>query len=255
MRRLFISGNWKMNKGRQEACDLIDGIIKGMGDCPHVDIVVCPPFTFLDEASRKTRDMKLSVGAQNVFYRESGAYTGEISPLMLKSTGCKHVIAGHSERRQYFKETDAEINKKISLSLEHGLFPIFCIGETLEERNKGKTFEVLNGQIIYGLEGIDNLNVQKIVIAYEPVWAIGTGVSATSEQAEEVHRFIRNTVEKFSSKEVSESIRIIYGGSVNTGSARVLLKQENIDGALIGGASLKAEPFCEIIRIAESISS
>jgi triosephosphate isomerase len=253
MRRFFIAGNWKMNKVKDEAFSLVEGILAGIKRCPQVDIVVCPPFTFLDTAAHKTVNTQLMIGAQNVYYRDSGAYTGEISPPMLKSVGCEYVIIGHSERRIYFKETDPEINRKAGLCLKNGLIPILCVGETNEQKNDGSTFEVLNNQIIYGLEGIDDHLIRDIIIAYEPVWAIGTGVSASGDQVEEIHRFIRNTIKEFACDEVSSEVRIIYGGSVNSGNAVDLLARDNVDGALIGGASLKAGPFCEIVKIAESL--
>jgi len=254
MRKLFISGNWKMNTIMDQALELVDEIIKGLGGTSGVDIVICPPFVFIDRAVEQARSGKIQVGAQNVFYRGSGAYTGEISPAMLRSIGCTHVIVGHSERRSYFNESDTDVNKKIRISLAHGLIPIFCVGETLEQRNEGQTFDVLNHQLVYGLEGIDDTDIQTIIIAYEPVWAIGTGRSATGQQAEETHIFIRDILSNFTGSEVAEKIRIIYGGSVTPANAHVLLAQENIDGALIGGASLISSSFCEIVRTALSLS-
>ena len=254
MRRFFIAGNWKMNKAKDEACGLVEGILAGIEGCPHVDIAVCPPFTFLDTAAQKAVNTPLMIGAQNVYYRESGAYTGEISPPMLKSVGCGYVIIGHSERRIYFKETDSEINRKVHMCLKNGLIPILCVGETIGQKNDGRTFDVLNSQVIYGLEGIDDHLVRNIIIAYEPVWAIGTGVTASGDQVEEIHRFIRNTIREFACDEVSADVRIIYGGSVNSGNAVDLLARDNVDGALVGGASLKAGPFCEIVKIAESLA-
>ena len=253
MRRFFISGNWKMNTVKDEASALVESIIAGINGCSDVDIVVCPPYTFLDTAIQKAANTSLKIGAQNAYFRNSGAYTGEISPSMLKSLGCGFVIIGHSERRLYFNETDSEINRKVDLCLKNGLVPILCVGETLEQRNGGSTFDVLNDQIIYGLEGIDDHMIRNIVIAYEPVWAIGTGASAAGDQVEETHSFIRRTLKEFSCDEVSSGIRIIYGGSVKPGNAEDLLRRENVDGALIGGASLKAETFCEIVKIAGSL--
>ena len=253
MRRPFMAGNWKMNKVKDAASGLVEGIIAGIDGCPHVDVAVCPPYTFLDTAAQKAINTPLMIGAQNVYYRDNGAYTGEISAPMLKSVGCGYVIIGHSERRMYFKETDSEINRKAGLCLKNGLNPILCVGETGGQKDEGSTFDVLNKQIIYGLEGIDDHLVRNIIIAYEPVWAIGTGVSASGDQVEEIHRFIRNTIKEFASDEVSSGVRIIYGGSVNSGNAADLLKRDNVDGALIGGASLKAGSFCEIVKIAESL--
>lgn len=251
-KRPLIVGNWKMNVTHEEACTLIDGTVSCSQAHRNVEVVVCPPFTLLDPAVRKSQGTMVSVGAQNAFYEERGAYTGEISPSMLKEIGCKWVIVGHSERRIYFGENDPTVNRKLKLILRNGLGPILCVGESLAQRKEERTFEVLNSQIVYGLEGIDSGDIQKIVIAYEPVWAIGTGISATQEQAEEVHRFIRSVVERFAGKKVSETVRILYGGSVSVANADRLLGQENIDGALVGGASLRAESFCEIVRIASS---
>ncbi len=242
-----------MNTLKNEAIDLVAGILKEIENYNGVDIVVCPPYTFIEIIIGRVKNSKLFVGAQNVFYEESGAYTGEISPLMLEDLGCKYIIIGHSERRRYFGETNPVINKKIKMIIKHAMTPIFCVGETLEQRREGKTHDILNSQIIYGFEGIDDFDIQKVVIAYEPVWAIGTGISATSAQAEETQKYIRNIVKSFAGEKASENIRIIYGGSVNTENALDLLKQEDIDGALIGGASLKADSFCEIIRIANSL--
>jgi triosephosphate isomerase len=254
MRRFFISGNWKMNTVMDEALALIEGIIAGIKSCVNVDIVVCPPFPFLFTAAHKAADTALKIGAQNVHFKRSGAYTGEISPPMLKSVGCNYVIVGHSERRLYFKESDSEINRKVDSCLKSSLYPILCVGETAEQKDRGLTFDVLNEQIVYGLEGIDDQMIRDIVIAYEPVWAIGTGVSAEGDLVEETHSFIRKTVKEFACEEVSAGIRIIYGGSVNPVNAGELLKRENVDGALIGGASLKAESFCEIVKTAESLA-
>jgi len=251
-KRPLIVGNWKMNGTYEEGCTLIDGTVSCSQAHRNVEVVVCPPFTLLDSAVRKTQGTMVSVGAQNAFYEERGAYTGEISPSMLKEIGCKWVIAGHSERRIYFGENDSTVNRKLKLLLGHGLVPILCVGESLAQRKEERTFEVLNSQIVYGLEGIDSGDIQTAVIAYEPVWAIGTGISATQEQAEEVHGFIRSVVERFAGKRVSETVRILYGGSVSPANADRLLGQENIDGALVGGASLRAESFCEIVRIASS---
>lgn len=243
-----------MNTIKSQALELVDGIVRGVEGITGVDIVVCPPFVFIERAVEKTRNGRVKVGAQNVFYRDSGAYTGEISAIMLYSIGCTHVIIGHSERRSYFKESDVDINRKIRMSLDHGLIPIFCVGETLDQRNKGQTFEVLNHQLVYGLEGINDAYIENIIIAYEPVWAIGTGKSATGQQAEETHLFIRDTLSNFTGPGAAKKVRIIYGGSVNTANAHELLAQENIDGALIGGASLVSSSFCEIARIAASLS-
>jgi len=254
LRRFLIAGNWKMNLVHNEAKALIDGIVQGASSCTTaVDILICPPFPFLEGAVQMTQGTGIQVGAQNVHHEQSGAYTGEVSAPMLKSIQCTHVIIGHSERRAYFHEGNDLINAKVKTSLAWGLTPVLCIGESLEQRRAGATFSVLNEQLVYGLQGIDNDHVGRIVIAYEPVWAIGTGMSATSLQAEEAHRFIRGVIGTFSDNAVALNMRIIYGGSVNPDNAAQLLCQEDVDGALIGGASLKAESFCEIVGIAESI--
>jgi triosephosphate isomerase len=252
-RKLFIAGNWKMNTVLEEAASLVAGIVGGVGTELRVDAVVCPPYPFIERVVKLTAGYPVSVGAQNVHYEEGGAYTGEVSAPMLYSLGCSHVIVGHSERRILFNEKSSAINLKIRKCLEHGLFPILCIGETPEQKNEGITFDVLNKQIVYGLQGIDAAAVGRMVIAYEPVWAIGTGQSATAQVAEQSHRFIRSVVERFTDNATARSIRIIYGGSVTQGNAEEILKQGNIDGVLIGGASLKPDSFCEILDTAESL--
>ncbi|UCB45051.1 MAG: triose-phosphate isomerase, partial [Spirochaetota bacterium] len=219
----------------------------------NVDVVVCPPYPFIEAIVAMTRSRNMEVGAQNLFYEERGAYTGEVSAPMLSDLGVKYVIVGHSERRTYFGETDSMINRKIKASLAYGLVPIFCVGETLHQRKEGSTLRVLNQQIVYGLEGIDDGAVQNIVMAYEPVWAIGTGMSATGEQAAEAHRYIGEVVSKFAGKESIGTLRVLYGGSVTRKNARDLLERKEIDGALVGGASLDAEHFCDILHEAASI--
>ncbi len=252
-RKLFIAGNWKMNTDLVEAAALVDGIVKRVGTELMVDAVVCPPYPFIETVVKMTAVYPLLVGAQNVHYEEGGAYTGEVSAPMLCSIGCRYVIVGHSERRTLFNEKSTEINRKIRKCFEHGLLPILCIGETLEQKTEGITFEVLNKQIVYGLQGIDAASIGCLVIAYEPVWAIGTGQSMAASVAEQSHRFIRSVVDRFTDHDIAQSVRIIYGGSVTPENAEELLKQGNIDGALIGGASLNPESFCEILEIAESL--
>lgn len=242
-----------MNTLREEAKSLVKGVLNCSESYEGVDVVVCPPYPFLECIVEMAKGRSLGIGAQNLFYEPSGAYTGEVSAPMLADLGVRWVIIGHSERRSYFGETDTTINRKIKVSLEHDLVPIVCFGETLQQRKEGKTFKVLNKQVVYGLEGIDDIDIKRIVIAYEPVWAIGTGMSATSEQANETQGFIRDVVAKFAGKREANTLRILYGGSVSPKNAMSLLKQKNIDGALVGGASLKAESFCDIIRIADSI--
>lgn len=248
MRRKVIAGNWKMNNDISGTISLITELKKGINSETKALVIVCPPFTSLETTQTLLKDSLIKFGAQNMYYEESGAFTGEISPLMLKSVGCEYVILGHSERRTIFNESDSLINKKIKSALNHNLKPIFCIGETLEEREKGITFEVCERQVKNGLEGISEKDLENLIIAYEPVWAIGTGKTATSQQAEEVHLFVRNLIEKFYSKDLAEKIIIQYGGSVKPENAKDLLSQPNIDGALVGGACLKADSFLKIIE-------
>jgi len=252
MRKKLIAGNWKMNLGKQEALNLIDNLLRKVENCLS-EIVICPPYVYLESIRKKTLSSKLHIGSQNMFYKEWGAFTGEISAPMLKSIGCTHVILGHSERRRYFQEKDMDINRKIKIALEYGLIPIFCVGETLDQRKNGHAEDVLNSQIVYGLMGIDDAEVKDIIIAYEPVWAIGTGMSATGHQAEEMHLYIRSIIENFSGELVSKSVRIIYGGSVTPENTPELLQNENIDGLLVGGASLNGESFFKIIEISDSL--
>jgi triosephosphate isomerase len=247
MRRPFIAANWKMNKSTSETQEFIERFspaVKGVSD---VDIVLAPPFTSLTTASevlKSLADTHIMLAAQDIFYEEKGAYTGEISPLMLIDAGCKCVIIGHSERRQYFYETDEIVNRKIKAAQKAGLGTIVCIGEFLEEREKGKTFDVLEREINKGLDGID---IENVVIAYEPIWAIGTGRTATPEQAQEVHAFIRERLrKKYDNK--SDDVRIIYGGSVTPENVDSLMACTDVDGALVGGASLKVENFVRIVK-------
>jgi triosephosphate isomerase len=244
----FIAGNWKMNKTVGEAVDLVREVKEAISGVKDVEVAVAPPFTALYAVRRELEGSRIRLAAQNLYWEEKGAFTGEISPLMLKELGCHYVIIGHSERRQYFGETDETVNRRIKAALAQGLKVIFCIGETLKEREEGKTFLVIDRQIEGGLKGLGDKELRDIVIAYEPVWAIGTGKTATPEQAEEVHRFIRGKVEKLYSRKVSEEMRIQYGGSVTPENIKGLMNQPNIDGALVGGASLKAESFSKIVR-------
>ncbi|MFW6181211.1 MAG: triose-phosphate isomerase [Spirochaetota bacterium] len=254
MRRYVVSGNWKMNKTREEAVQLISDVTQRAGDFSRIDVVIFPPYPFLETAARMAGESGIRVGAQDVSAREAGAYTGEVSAAMLRSVGCTHVIIGHSERRAYHQEDDSLINAKIQITLGHGLAPVLCVGETLEQRRSGRTGEVLNAQLVYGLQGIDGDLIGGMVIAYEPVWAIGTGMSASGEQAEEAHRFIRDTVERFAGDRVAGELRIIYGGSVTAVNAPELLAAPNIDGVLVGGASLKAGSFCGIAGAAAGLA-
>jgi triosephosphate isomerase len=247
----FIAGNWKMNKTVGEALDLVRELKKAISGVKEVEVAVAPPFTALYAVRRELEGTPIRLAAQNLYWEEKGAFTGEVSPLMVKEVGCHYVIIGHSERRQFFGETDETVNRRIKAALAQGLKVIFCMGETLKEREEGKTFPVIERQMSGGLKGLGDKDLRNIVTAYEPVWAIGTGKTATPEQAEEVHRFIREKVEKLYSRKVSEEIRIQYGGSVTPENIKGLMGQPDIDGALVGGASLKAESFSKIVRFKE----
>lgn len=254
MRKFLIAANWKMNMYRQEALELIRGVIEQTKLFPSVDIMVAPPFTVLETVNGEIQNTQIRLGAQDVFFEESGAYTGEISPGMILDAGCTYVIIGHSERRQYFHETDEIINKKVTAALKNHLIPILCVGETWEERKQGRTFLVLNQQILFGLQGIDNEKLSSIIVAYEPVWAIGMGKSATKEQIQEVHAYLRGVIKEFtSSNEMAFNIRILYGGSMNPKNAQEILSQKDVDGGLIGGASLNIDSFSSLVQIAENV--
>lgn len=246
-----MAGNWKMNKTVGEALDLVRELKAAISGVKTVEVAVAPPFTALYAIRKELEGSPIHLAAQNLYWEEKGAFTGEVSPLMLKEVGCDYVIIGHSERRQFFGETDETVNRRIKAALAQGLKVIFCIGETLREREEGKTFSVIESQVEGGLKGLDDKKMRNMATAYEPVWAIGTGKTATPEQAEEVHRFIREKLEKLYSREVSEEIRIQYGGSVTPENVKGLMNQPNIDGALVGGASLKAESFSKIVRFKE----
>ena len=251
MRKKVIAGNWKMNKNLGESLSLIKDIKLAMLNISgKVDVIVCPPFTSLETGANLLKESPVKLGAQNMHFEDSGAFTGEISASMLKSVGCEYVILGHSERRTIFNENDEMINKKLKKALSSALKPIFCVGETLEEREANRTEKVIEKQIIEGLAGIPGSEMKNIIIAYEPVWAIGTGKTATPAQAEEVHVFIRNLVKRLYSPSVSDNIIIQYGGSVKPDNSKELLNMPNIDGALVGGACLKADSFVEIIKSA-----
>ena len=252
MERLpFIAGNWKMNKTVREAVDLVRELKTSLAGAKGVEVAVAPPFTALFAVHQEIEGSPIYLAAQNLYWEEKGAFTAEISAVMLKEAGCHYVIIGHSERRQFFGETDETVNRRIKAAQAHHLRVIFCIGERLQEREGEKTFSVIEKQIEGGLKGLGDQEIRNTVIAYEPVWAIGTGKTATPEQAEEVHRFIRRKLEKLYSREVSEEIRIQYGGSVTPENVRGLMGQPNIDGALVGGASLKVDSFSKIVRFEE----
>jgi triosephosphate isomerase len=244
MRKPFMAANWKMNKVSSETREFIARFFPEVKSISDVDIVLAPPFTSLPRAAEMIRQTNIVLAAQDVFYEEKGAYTGEISPSMLMDVGCKFVIIGHSERRQYFNETDEIVNRKIKAAQRVGLSVIFCLGESLEERETGRTFDILEREMNQGLDGT---NIENIVVAYEPIWAIGTGKTATPEQAQEVHAFIREKLRiKYGNK--SGDIRIIYGGSVTPENVDSLMACADLDGALVGGASLKVESFVRIVK-------
>jgi triosephosphate isomerase len=247
-RRALIAGNWKMHTTVMDACHLAADIARLCADVPDRDVLLAPPFTVLSEVSHVIRDSAVIVGSQNVCWEEKGAFTGEISPVMVKDAGGAAAIVGHSERRQIFHEDDALINKRVRGSLKFDLLTILCVGETLEEREGNSTFAIIEGQIRQGLAGVDAVHMGKVVIAYEPVWAIGTGKTASKEQAQEIHAFIRKLIETMYEKTIAEHLRILYGGSVKQDNVDALMAQQDIDGALVGGAALDAESFGRIIH-------
>ena len=247
----FIAGNWKMNKTAGEAVELVRQLKATLSGVKEVEVAVAPPFTALQAVQKELEGSSIRLAAQNLFWEEKGAYTGEISPLMLKELGCRYVILGHSERRQLFEETDETVNKRMKAALRQGLAPIFCIGETLKEREEERAFAVIGDQLQEGLRGITEEEMDRVVIAYEPVWAIGTGKTATPQQAEEVHAFIRQRLSDLFSNGIAEKIRIQYGGSVTPDNVKGLMSQKDIDGALVGGASLKPDTFSKIVRFKE----
>jgi triosephosphate isomerase (TIM) len=253
MRKLFIAGNWKMNHTVTETREFCRAL-KAKGLLNHqVDILLCPPYIAIPEMVAQFEDTPLYVGAQNLYQEDNGAYTAEVSAPMLKDAGCSHVLVGHSERRQYFHENDAGVNAKARKALEYGLTPVVCIGETREEREKGVTNEIIKTQLEGALENMSKEMVGKLLIAYEPVWAIGTGLTATPEQAQEVHRYIRECLSRLTDENTAASLRILYGGSAKPANAEALLSETDIDGLLIGGASLKVDDFYGIIDIADDI--
>jgi len=248
MRRPIIAGNWKMYKTIKEGQDLVNSLKRDLYDISGADIVVCPPYTLLSYIADMLLSSNVMLGAQDVHWRDEGAYTGEVSAKMLKDVGCQYVIIGHSERRQFFGETNETVRMKTRAALLSDLTPIVCVGESLIERESGKTFDVVKDHIQNGLSDLNKDELLKIVIAYEPVWAIGTGKTATPEQAEEVHAFIRKLLGDIWSKEAADKVRIQYGGSVKPDNIAILMAKDNIDGALVGGASLRADSFTEIVK-------
>lgn len=248
MRRPLLAGNWKMNTTAQESVQLVLELKKLVAGINDRDILVCPPFTSISLVSDALSDSEVMVGGQNLFWEDKGAFTGEISGQMLKSAGATFVIIGHSERRQYFCETDETVNKRVNAALKHNLHPIVCVGETLEQREKNETLKVIEAQIRGGLSGLSVVSCELLVVAYEPVWAIGTGKTATKEQAQEVHAFIRKLLAEIFGKEAADTIRILYGGSMTPNNVKDLMSQPDIDGGLVGGASLKPESFAKIVK-------
>ncbi len=246
MRRPFIAGNWKMHTDRASAIALAEGVAAGSAGLTNVDLAVCPPYVYLDAVAQVVAGSKVALGAQNMYHEASGAYTGEVSADMLCNVGCKYVILGHSERRHILGETDAMINRKVHAAHQAGLVPIVCFGELLEQRESGQTMDVIRTQFDGSLAGLAAEAMAKTVIAYEPVWAIGTGKVATPAQAEEVHADLRKLIAERYNEQVAEAVVIQYGGSVKPDNAAELLGQPNIDGALVGGAALKADTFLGI---------
>ncbi|MGA2265538.1 MAG: triose-phosphate isomerase [Phycisphaerae bacterium] len=247
-RKPFVAGNWKMNTSRATAVDLARKLVASIGSLEAVDLAVCPPFVYLADVAAALKGSRIATGAQDMFYENDGAFTGEISGAMLKDVGCRYVILGHSERRHVIGETDETINRKVLKALADGLEVIFCVGELLEERKAARTADVVSRQVKIGMEGVDRKHVRAVTIAYEPVWAIGTGVTATPQQAQEVHAMIRGLVATAYDAATAEAIRIQYGGSVKPSNAAELLGQKDVDGALVGGASLNAADFAVIVK-------
>ena len=248
MRTPLVVGNWKMNGTVAEARALATAIRDGLKRPRGVEVAVCPPFTALMAVSEIVSNTPIGLGAQTCHHEASGAHTGEIAPPMLVELGCRFVLVGHSERRRELGETDEMINKKLVAVLGHGLTPVLCVGETADERRQGLTYTTVEGQLRAGLAGVEPATLSKVVLAYEPVWAIGTGVNATPAQAAEVHGYLRGLVSELASKEVSQAVRILYGGSVKADNVDVLAAEADIDGALVGGASLVAQGFIAIVR-------
>lgn len=246
MRKPIIAGNWKMNKTSSEAKNFVNELLSQSIDFEKTEVVVCPPTISLEAVSDLVKESNIKVGAQNVYFEKSGAFTGEISPEMLKDIGVDYCIIGHSERREYFGETDQSVNKKVKAVLEMGIIPIMCVGETLSERENGQTESVCKTQVIAGLKDLSQEQIESVVIAYEPVWAIGTGKSATKEDANETIGFIRSVVEHVAGKDIAEKVRIQYGGSVKPENITEYMAMPHIDGALVGGASLQVKSFVDI---------
>jgi len=244
MRKTFMAGNWKMFMTETEALDFVKQVKPLVKDVTDKTMLICPPFPVLSRMHDVLKDTNISIGAQNIHFEDKGAFTGEVSGPMLKAVGCEYVIIGHSERRQYFCETDEIVNKKLNAALKNKLLPIVCVGESLEQRESNATFKVIAAQIKGSLDGLSTDNWKLVTIAYEPIWAIGTGKTASPEQAQEVHAFIRGLLPK----EVAQEVRILYGGSVKPDNVKELMAQPDIDGGLVGGASLKPESFAGLVK-------
>jgi triosephosphate isomerase len=247
-RKLIIAGNWKMNHTSGAAAELVSALTQSLADVDSVDVVVCPPMLSLDAALQAAQGSAIGVGSQNIHWAASGAFTGEVSADMLNDAGVAYVIIGHSERRQYFGETDTTVNQRLRAALDGGLIPIVCVGETLAQRESGDTESVVGTQLRDSLAGLSSEEMQKTIVAYEPVWAIGTGVTASPEQAQDVHAFIRALLADLHGQAIADVVRIQYGGSVKPGNSADLMGQADIDGALVGGASLKADDFTALIK-------
>ena len=254
-RKPLIAANWKMHKTHAEARVLVKELLDLVGDPGEVEVLICPPFTALDTLSQLVRGTRLQLGGQNLHWEVEGAFTGEISASMLLECGCRYVVIGHSERRQFFHDSDKNINDKLKRAFQSGLWPVLCVGESLEQREAGQAEQVVVGQLDRALQGISEAESQALVVAYEPVWAIGTGKVATPEIAESVHALIRHWLTGHFSEELGNRIRLLYGGSVEPENTRDLMSQPNIDGALVGGASLKAPSFARIVEAASGIES
>jgi triosephosphate isomerase len=248
MRRLFIAGNWKMNLNRSESLALAKGLVRELGSVREMDLAVCPPFVYLEAVGGALAGSTLKLGAQNLYFQPAGAFTGEVAGAMLTDMGCTYVIIGHSERRHILQETDELVGRKVRAALGCGLRPILCVGELLEEREAGKTEAVVLRQLEAGLADVPAAELGRVTIAYEPVWAIGTGRNATAQQAGEVHAFIRKVIARLYDRETARRLIIQYGGSVKPENAGELLGEEEVDGALVGGASLKVESFVGVVR-------
>ncbi|HOP74786.1 MAG TPA: triose-phosphate isomerase [Bacillota bacterium] len=248
MRKPIIAGNWKMYKTVSEAEELVKAVVAKLGDYDEVEVVFCPPFTALAAVKQLIKGTRFGLGAQNLYWKNEGAYTGEISPLMLKEIGCDYCVIGHSERRQYFGETDADVNQKVKAALDAGIKPIICVGESLEQRESGQTESLVRMQTEKALEDVEPSLVPQIVIAYEPIWAIGTGKSSDGPDANRVIGWIRDTVRARYGHETAQAMRIQYGGSVKPDNIKEFMDQPEIDGALVGGASLDPESFVKIVR-------